>query len=164
MNNSGLCLFTSFTTSAFAVERPKDRPSKQELMKAANELEYVFTNIIVQDESTGEYTINEHELNNSAYSEEEKMGMAAFANYMNGNNSMTIYATNAFTRCMSEAVGITGSALKQFMNYVDKKDWVGAAGVLGFFGIAMKPTTIFIFAMTCGATPVSSVSEQIYRG
>jgi hypothetical protein len=57
-----LCLFTSFTTSAFAVERPKDRPSKQELMKAANELEYVFTNIIVQDESTGEYTINEHEI------------------------------------------------------------------------------------------------------
>lgn len=58
-------------------------------------------------------------------------------------------------KCMSEAFGIYGDTLDQFINYVDKGDWVGAAGVLAFWGISVHPVTVFIFAMTCGAGSAS---------
>ncbi|MGN4782453.1 hypothetical protein [Bacillus cereus group sp. MYBK217-2] len=151
-----LCFVTSFTTSAFAEERlPSSYPSKQELVQAANELEYIFTDIIVEDKATGEYNVNEQELDKSKYSEEQKEGIVYFTEYLNENDSVA-YASSAFKRCMSEAIGITGSELNKFMKYVDAKDWSGAAGVLAFFGLAIQPATIFLFAMTCGASPAST--------
>ncbi|HDR4765562.1 TPA: hypothetical protein ACQ75Q_003963 [Bacillus thuringiensis] len=62
-------------------------------------------------------------------------------------------STNAFKKFMSEAIGITGKELDKFVKYVDAEDWSGAAGVLAFFGLAIQPVTIFLFAMTCGAIP-----------
>lgn len=155
------CFLASFTTSAFAIEGvPNDkRPSKQEIAKMANELEYIFTSIIVKDEFTGKYNINESELNNSLYTKEEKAGMIAFSEYLNDgygyDSGVSVFASNTFKKCMSKAIGIYGSALDQFIRYVDKKDWVGAAGVLAFFGISVHPATVFIFAMNCGASRVS---------
>lgn len=160
------CLLTSFTMSVFAIERenPNDKyPSEKEISEIANELEYIFTNIIVKNESTGKYTINQSELNNSSYTEEEKAGMIAFSDYLNDGSTsisasdglVTAAASNTFKRCMSEALGIYGSSLDQFVEYVDKSDWVGAAGVLGFWGISVHPVTVFIFAMNCGAGKAS---------
>lgn len=157
------CLFVSLTNSAFAVEKlPGDSyPSKKEIAKMANELEYIYTNIIVKDETTGEYTINQVELDNSTYTEEEKAGMIVFSSYLNEDDgSISPLASKTFKKCMSEALGIYGSALNQFITYVDKKDWVGAAGVLSFFGISVNPVTVFIFALTCGAGSASSVPVE----
>lgn len=73
--------------------------------------------------------------------------------FMNDQSSFTIYS-NAFKRCWSEAVGIAGDALNEFLGYVKNKQWIAAAGVLALAGIAIKPISIFIFSLTCGATPV----------
>lgn len=57
---------------------------------------------------------------------------------------------------MSEAIGITGKELDKFIKYVDAGDWSEAAGFLAFLGLAIQPVTIFLFAMTCGASPAST--------
>lgn len=160
------CLFASITTNVFAMERIKPGDGKQasekEIAEMANELEYIFTNIIVKDESTGKYTVDKSELNNSSYTAEEKAGMNAFVeNILNddsslaSNNLVSAASSNVFKKCMSEALGIYGNSLDQFINYVDKGDWVGAAGVLAFWGISVHPVTVFIFAMNCGAGSAS---------
>lgn len=156
------CLLASVTSNVFAMERevPNESPAtKMELLEAVNELEYIFTNIVVKDETTGKYIVDEVELNNSSYSEEVKAGMIIFAEYLN-EDSDTVTATNTFKRCISEAFGIYGGALDQLVGYIDRADWVGALAVLSFFGVSTNPVILFIFAMNCGAGSASSLIES----
>ena len=58
----------------------------------AKELEYIFTTLLVKNEKTGIYTVNEEELNNSSYTEEEKAQLLAAV--------AQIKTKGTFDRCM----------------------------------------------------------------
>lgn len=147
-------VFTPILASAAAANNEQENvATSEQIVAMAKELAYIFTEIAVTDESTGLYVIDEQALNNSPYSENEKEGIVAVVEYMNDQSSFTIYS-NAFKRCWSEAVGIAGDTLDEFLGYVKNKQWIAAAGVLALAGIAIKPISIFIFSLTCGATPV----------
>ncbi|MFB1050717.1 hypothetical protein ACEWET_07095 [Paraliobacillus sp. JSM ZJ581] len=131
----------------------KSEVSPEEVKAMASELEYIFTKIAVIDESTGKYVIDEKELNNSSFSEKEKSGIKSAVSYMNSQKGITTF-DNAFERCWADAVGIGGDVLDEFLGYVENKDWIAAAGILALAGISVNPVTIFVFSLTCGATPV----------
>ncbi|NBJ68934.1 MULTISPECIES: hypothetical protein [Clostridia] len=131
----------------------KKEVSPEEVEAMASELEYIFTEIAVKDESTGEYVLDKQELNNSSFSEKEKDGILNVLNYMNSQKGITTF-DNAFKRCWADAVGIAGDVLDEFLGYVENKDWIAAAGILALAGISINPAVIFVFSLTCGATPV----------
>ncbi|WP_432361859.1 hypothetical protein [Sporosarcina sp. UB5] len=155
-----LCISTSFTTANVqAIENlPIEDSYNHELKEMARELEQIFTTIIVMDENTGKYVVNEQELNNSSYSEEEKMGFLAFANYLNDNDSLS--ASNTFKGCMADAFGIAGAVLDEFIGYVENEQWIAAAGVLAAVRIFVNPTTIIVFFLFCGGSTASEVEPQ----
>ncbi|PFJ15562.1 hypothetical protein COD67_19775 [Bacillus cereus] len=134
----------------------KGNATSEQIESAARELEYIFTKIVVKNEATGKYDINVQEFMKSKYSKEEKQGMLNFVVTMNGDESKTTYyaSRSAWGRCWAEAVGIGRDALNEFFEYVEKKQWIAVAGVLGFLGIAIQPATIFIFSSQCGPSPV----------
>ncbi|WP_100011800.1 hypothetical protein [Lentibacillus sediminis] len=125
----------------------------EEIEAMAMELEYIFTEIAVKDEATGDYVINHQELNNSSYSDVEKASIEGFADYMNSRGAISIQS-NVFERCWADAVGISGAVLDEFLGYVENQDWIAAAGILALAGISVHPISIFIFSLTCGANPV----------
>lgn len=157
-----LSLFPTFTmASSVSAAEEMNTASTEDVEEMAKELEYIFTNIIVEDPVTGEYKVDKKELDNSSYSESEKDGFVAFAQYMNNpetyNNAhgVSLMASNVFERCMADALGIGGSLLNEFMGYVEKEQWIAAAGILAVGGIAVHPAAIFAFALTCGPSSAS---------
>ncbi|HDR6819807.1 hypothetical protein [Bacillus thuringiensis] len=143
------------TLASAATVSDKGNATPEQLESAAKELEYIFTKIIVKNEATGKYDVNVQEFMKSKYSKEEKQGMLNFVVTMNGDESKTTYyaSRSAWERCWAEAVGIGRDALSEFFEYVEKKQWIAAAGILGFLGLAIQPATIFIFSLQCGPSP-----------
>lgn len=144
---------TPTLASAATISNEQENEVSPEQIKAmAKELEYIFTELAVKDESTGDYVINEEALENSSFSELEKEGFVNFINYMNNRDAISIQS-NAFERCWQDAVGIGGAILDEFLSYVENEQWIAAAGILAVAGIAVHPATIFVFALTCGPSP-----------
>lgn len=143
----------TLASAATISDGQKNGATPKEIKAMAQELEYVFTKIAVKDESTGKYVIDKQELNKSSYSKKEKRAIVAFAERMNNQGGITTYS-NVFERCWADAVGIGGDVLDEFLGYVENKDWIAAAGILALAGISVNPITIFVFSLTCGATPV----------
>lgn len=154
-------LFFSFTSVGVGNAKEVSRVSDEGIKEMANEFEYIFTKILIKNESTGNYDVNLEELNNSVYTDNEKSALHSYVNSLkisSGNGKfggVEAQASNEFTRCMAEALEISQYAVSQLMKYIDAGDYYGAAGVLGTMGIMMHPISIFVFAMTCGQISAS---------
>ncbi|MGE6629023.1 hypothetical protein [Bacillus sp. NPDC077027] len=120
--------------------------TEEQIEKSLKEVEYIFTKIIVSDEKG--FVINEKELANSPYSDAVKDGMVAFAKNMNKDVATK---SNTVTRCIEDAAGIAKGSLKHLQKSIDKGDWVAVAGAISLMGVAIHPTVVFIFMLTCGA-------------
>lgn len=134
---------------------------QEAIQKLAGELEYLFSTILVKNEETGIYTVNENELNNSPYTEQQRKDLIEAANYHNSqiNNNqkgtMMMAASSTFDRCMKDLLGIKDAVWKEIKGYIDAKQYVAAASALVFVGgISIHPVTIGLFALTCGPKPV----------
>jgi len=157
----------SFSSNVKAAERKvSNNPSQEQILEMAAELEYIFTEIIIENDKTGKYFVNEEELKNSSYNQEEKEAIKFFAEYLNQEKNgisnlskksdvSTMSAKSTVKKCLQEALGIGNDIINEFMGYVEKKQWIAAAGILAVAGIAVQPVTVFIFAMTCGAGSAS---------
>ncbi|MBD8034622.1 hypothetical protein [Solibacillus merdavium] len=140
-------LFFSFTFVGLGNAKEIKMVPDDGIKRMANELEYIFTEILIKNESTGFYDVNLTELNNSNYTDAEKNALLAYAFIPFGGVQM---ASNEFTRCLAEALDISQNAVSQLISYIDQGDYFGAATVLGTMGIMINPVVLFVFAMTCG--------------
>ncbi len=123
-------------------------PTDEEVQALADELEYLFTDIFVKDEKTGEYTINEKELENAPYTDEEKAQLRA------ATNQFTTFG--AFDRCMKDLLGIGSSAWAEIKGLIDAKQYLSAAGAIAVAGgIATNPVALAVFVVTCGPSSAS---------
>ncbi|MFD1206208.1 hypothetical protein ACFQ38_14005 [Sporosarcina contaminans] len=78
---------------------------EKEIQALANELEYIFSTILVKDKLTGVYLVNEEALKNSHYNAEEQ---AMFLEYAQQFKEQGDYGTNnTFDRCMQDLLGIS---------------------------------------------------------
>lgn len=109
----------------------------------ANELEYIFSKLLIKDTRTGKYVVNEEELKNAPYSEEEKAQLRA-ATY-----EFTTFGT--FDRCMQDLLGIGSAAWSEIKGLIDAKQYLSAAGAIAIAGgIAVNPISLAVFVLTCG--------------
>lgn len=139
-------LFFSFTFVGMGNAKVIKPVPDDGIKEMANELEYIFTEILIKNETTGFYDVNHTELNNSNYTDIEKNALIAFAvTPFNG-----VHMANEFTRCLAEALDITQSTANKLIAYIDAGDYYGVASVLGAVGIMVNPVVVFVFAMTCG--------------
>lgn len=161
--------FLSAGTTVYAVEGGNPTVQEEDLEAMATELEYIFTSIVVEDTTTGEYLINEEELSNSSYSDEEKESFKFFAAYLNdptiiedssSTEGMVTTAANPYAGCLADATGIAKGALNEVGKAIEQGNWLTAAGLLGGAAAAAGIPAIsiaagLIFLATCGATPAS---------
>jgi hypothetical protein len=148
-----LAVGTILAPASHAAAKQKN-VSNQELRTWAAELEYIFENIAHKDEARGLYIIDEQALAKSTFNQEEKQGVRGMIQYINNQNGITIQS-NAWQRCWQDAVGIGDDLLKEFLGYIEAKQWAAAAGVLAIGGILINPVTLFVFGLTCGPAPAS---------
>ncbi|MBU5253336.1 hypothetical protein KQI46_15725 [Lysinibacillus capsici] len=129
--------------SAQTLDTNNTTPTDEEVQVLADELEYLFTNILVKDDNTGEYILNEEELKNSTYTDEEKAQLRAVTNQF-----MTF---GVFDRCMQDLLGIGAAAWAEIKGLIDAKQYLSAAGAIAIAGgIAVSPITLAVFVLTCG--------------
>lgn len=134
--------------SAQTVKTSSETPTDEEVQALADELEYLFTEVMVKDEKTGKYILNEEELKNAPYTDEEKAQLRA------ATSPFTTFGT--FDRCMQDALGIGSAAWKEIKGLIDAKQYLSAAGAIAIAGgIATNPIAIAIFVATCGPSSAS---------
>lgn len=96
-----------------------------------NELEYIFTYLYSENEA-GVYIANEENLQNSAYTVEEKASISRFVNYLNSEIGYPIMMRSSswFERCLAETYGITKPSIDAIVKDVRKKDFWAAGSKL----------------------------------
>ncbi|RJG23055.1 hypothetical protein [Paenibacillus thiaminolyticus] len=120
----------------------------------AYELEYIFSNILVKDEKTGVYLVNEEELKNSHYTEEEQERFLKYAKQLMNQGDYSL--NNTFDKCMQDLLGITSAVWDEIKSYIDAGQYLAAAGaILLAAQIAVNPITIALFVATCGPSSAS---------
>ncbi len=147
-----LAVFCLGLSPAQASEQPLktsgDPPTDEDVQALANELEYLFTEVMVKDEKTGEYVLNEEELKKAPYTDEEKAQLRAATSKFK--------TAGTFDRCMQDALGIGSAAWKEIKGLIDAKQYLSAAGAIAIAGgIATNPIAIAIFVATCGPSSAS---------
>jgi len=130
--------------SAETLDSNSTSPTNEEMQSLADELEYLFTTILVKDETTGIYTVNEEELNKSSYTAEEKAQLLDAAAQMK--------ARGTFDRCMQDLIGISATVWNEIKGYIEAEQYLAAAGALLALPTAIKisPILLGIFVLTCG--------------
>ncbi|WP_099301912.1 hypothetical protein [Bacillus sp. Marseille-P3800] len=136
-----------------------DGYTEEQIEKSLQEVEYIFTEILTFDEEMG-YTVNENELAKSPYSELQKDGMVAFADYMNAELNNEVTVQNTVVRCIEDAVGIANGALNEMQEAIEAGNWLTVLGYLGAMGVAVHPATLFGFFLLCGAPAASEVPKE----
>ncbi|WP_036688460.1 hypothetical protein [Paucisalibacillus globulus] len=132
-----------------------DNVSAKKLEEIKAEVEHIFTKIIVKDESSNQYYVDDKALKNSTYNAEEKEVLVTFAQYLNSaKDGITTQGT--LQRCLEDAAGIAKGALNQIAKAIEKGEWATVAGFMVAMGFAASPIAVFLFALFCGANPVSS--------
>ena len=126
--------------------------TNEDIQTLADELEYIFTNILIKDENTGIYNVDEEALNTSHYTQEERQQFLDYAEQLKRNDNDNVNARGAtFDRCMQDLLGISAAAYKEVKDLIDAGNYFSAAATLLFIlEISINPITIAIFVVTCG--------------
>ncbi|MGE7692277.1 hypothetical protein ACQKMI_24255 [Lysinibacillus sp. NPDC097214] len=131
------------SASAETMDNNKSSLTNAEIQELADELEYIFTNILIKDENTGIYNVNVEALNNSHYTQEERQQFLEYAAQINSRGT--------FDRCMQDLLGISAAAWNEVKGLIDAGNYFSAAATLAFIlGVYVNPVAIAIFVVTCG--------------
>lgn len=144
----------SLTPVQVSAKTNKSGQTNEDIQKLADELEYIFTNILIKDENTGFYNVNEEALNTSHYTQEERQQFLDYAEQLKQqlkrNNNVNA-KSGTFDRCMQDLLGISAGAYKEIKALIDGGNyWSAAATLLFVLEVSVNPITIAIFVATCG--------------
>ena len=145
-----ICMgFSPATSSAKTIVSKDQQVTNQDIEELANDLEYLFTEILIKDETTGAYYVDLQAVEQSDFSKEEKDELRNYARELVKKGELSPYST--FDRCMKDLLGIGNAAWKEIKSYIDAKQYIAAASAILFAtGVAVNPIVIGIFVATCG--------------
>lgn len=142
----GVFPFLFAGSSVHAAEVNYDAQDQETIERMAEELEYILSEIIIENPETGRYSIDENGLNASPYSQSEKENLIFFAEFLNDPTIIEEPAgevsiqSNKFTRCLADAGNIGKAAVNEIARYIKEGKVIAAAGAL--FTAAKAATTV----------------------